>query len=117
MIDDNESSASESDASSESSEDDAGMDYEEVPDENEVDYSEESDDECGHCNKDPYPGVEMKRKIVDFWVLSPRKRRKFSSMKSNFRLLSGERQLRKWKNALETRGNTRMNSALGFYII
>ena len=65
------------------------------------------------CSEELYFGVcsqrykdvdlEYKRRAVEFWNNNG-KRRKLGNVQHNFKLVSSERQLRKWANQLEVRG-------------
>ena len=50
---------------------------------------------------------EYKRKAVSFWKQGEKQYRKLSTVQQNFRLVSSERQLRRWIIQIETGGNKR----------
>ena len=50
---------------------------------------------------------EDKRKAVSFWKQGVEKYRKLSTVQHNFRIVSSERQLRRWAVQIETDGNKR----------
>ena len=50
---------------------------------------------------------EYKRKAVSFWKQEVKKYPKLSTVQHNFRLVSSERQLRRWAIQIETGGNKR----------
>lgn len=87
---------SEDDAENQPSDDDSDAPYE-GPSEKKAKFT------------DPYPGVEMKKKIVDYWVMSEHERRPFRSVKSRFKKVASVRQLRRWRNRLLAAGTIKPN--------
>ena len=70
-------------------------------------YFEELNDYQAEAIEDDDIGPEYKRKAVSFWKEGVKKYRKLSTVQHNFRLVSSERQLRRWAIQIETGRNKR----------
>lgn len=83
------------------------------PDETDYD-TEDSDDRNAPSTstrkrklQDPYPGLAVKKRIIDHWVISETERREFPSMKHTFRNMTNNR-----RNAIIEKGLTQPNTIL-----
>lgn len=90
---------------------DVDIDEDEDPPEVEDELAPEIEDEYKDVDEagpsasvDPYPGLAKKREIINYWVLGTKSRRSFPSMKSRYPRISSDRQLRKWKTQLDSKG-------------
>lgn len=68
----------------------------EIEENEDVDPEYIADVEEKSSSKDPYPGIEIKRKIIEVWRKNGLKR-----VKQRYRRITNERTLRNWKKSLE----------------